>query len=71
MSCYIQHMIRRGIFFELGIPASEENAEELEMKISNIVGMNGHDCDKVWPEVRRWLEDPKLKNKLKEGLLVE
>lgn len=69
MSCFVKHMIRRGIFFELGVAASEENACNLETKISDIVGMSGHDCDKVWIEVCHWLEDPRLKNKLKDGLV--
>ena len=32
-------MIRKGIFYEMGISASEDNADELEERISGIVGM--------------------------------
>lgn len=61
-------MIRRGILYEMGIPASEDNAEELEEKISSIVGLKGEDCSKVWSKVSEWLEDPKLKRTLREKL---
>jgi hypothetical protein len=61
-------MIRKGIFYELGIPASEENAKELEEKITRIVGMEGADCAKTWLEVRTWLENGKLRNSLKTQL---
>lgn len=61
-------MIRRGIFFELGVSASEENADDLEKRISKIVGMPNHSCDEVWAEVSKWLENQKLRSLLKEKL---
>lgn len=61
-------MIRRGILYEMGIPASEDNAKELEEKISDIVGLKGEDCSKVWSRVNEWLEDPKMKETLREKL---
>ena len=69
MSCFVRHMIRKGIFFELGISASEENADDLESKIANIVGLSGHRCDEVWTEVSAWLENKRLKETLKQKLL--
>ena len=69
MSCYVHHMIRKGIFFELGIPASEENAEELAKKIADIVGMGGHNCSEIWARVNHWLETPKLKEEFRRKLL--
>lgn len=68
MSCFVHHMINKGIFNDLGITASEENADELEEKIARIVGLSGHDCSKVWEEVSRWLDNPKLKENLKSKL---
>ena len=65
MSCFIHHMINKGIFNDLGIIASEENADYLEEKIAKIVGLSGSDCSKVWEEVSRWLDNPKLRENLK------
>ena len=58
-------MINKGIFNDLGIIASEENADYLEEKIAKIVGLSGSDCSKVWEEVSRWLDNPKLRENLK------
>ena len=69
MSCFVHHMIRKGIFFELGVSASEENAEDLENKIASIVDLPGHKCDEVWAKVSIWLEDARLKETLKQKLL--
>jgi len=69
MSCFIHHMIRRGIFFEMGIPASEENANDLEKKIATIVGKSGQECQEVWGEVSKWLDDKSLRQTLKQRLL--
>lgn len=55
----------------MGVTASEKNANELEKKISRIVGLSGHDCNKVWAEVSRWLDDEKLKENLKQQLTSE
>jgi len=68
MSCFIHHMINKGIFTEMGITATEENADALEEKIAKIVGLSGRDCSKVWEEVNRWLENPKLRKDLKSKL---
>ena len=65
MSCFVHHMINKGIFTEMGIIASEENADELEEKIAKIVGLSGHDCSKVWVEVSKWLDNPQLRENLK------
>ena len=62
-------MIRKGIFFDMGVPASEENAEELSEKIAGIVGMSGRDCSKIWAKVSKWLEDPNLRETLRKKLL--
>lgn len=61
-------MINKGIFNDLGIIASEENADDLEEKIAGIVGLSGSDCSKVWEEVSRWLDNPKLRENLKSKL---
>jgi len=61
-------MIRKGIFYEMGIPASEDNADELEERISGIVGMKDADCSTTWAKVREWLENPQLKETLREKL---
>jgi len=61
-------MIRKGIFYDLGIPTSEGRAEELERKIKTIVGMDGHNCHEVWTKVNQWLEDPKLRESLRKKL---
>lgn len=68
MSCFVHHMIRKGIFYEMGIPASEDNADELEARISGIVGMKDADCSTTWAKVREWLENPQLKETLREKL---
>ena len=68
MSCFVHHMIRKGIFYEMGIPASEDNADELEERISGIVGMKNADCATTWAKVREWLENPQLKETLREKL---
>ncbi len=52
----------------MGIPASEDNADELEERISDIVGMKNADCATTWAKVREWLEDPQLKETLREKL---
>lgn len=69
MSCFIRHMIRKGIFYDMGIPASEENADKLEEEVAIIVAMKGHDCARVWAKVSQWLEDPKRKEILRSRLL--
>ena len=69
MSCFVRHMIQRGIFFELGVPVSEEDTDEMKEKIAHIVGMDNRDCSEIWAEVRKWLEDPKLKEKFQNKLL--
>ena len=61
-------MIRKGIFYEMGIPASEETADELEERISGIVGMKDADCSATWAKVKEWLENPKLRKVLREKL---
>lgn len=71
MSCFIHHMINKGIFNDLGIIASEENADDLGEKIAKIVGLSGSDCSKVWEEVSRWLDNPSLRNTLRKKLASE
>jgi len=61
-------MIHKGIFYDLGIPASEENANYLEKKIINIVGMNGHECSEIWSKVSECLDNPVLKERLRSKL---
>ena len=64
MSCFVHHMINKGIFTEMGIIAAADNADELEKKIAKIVGLSGSDCSIIWEEVSRWLENPKLRESL-------
>ncbi len=68
MSCFIHHMINKGIFNEMGILVSEEQSDELEEKIAKIVGLSGKDCSTVWKEVSKWLENPRLRRNLKSQL---
>ena len=52
----------------MGIPVSEDDADNVEEKIAAIVGMRGRECHEVWKKVSEWLEDPKLKEDLKNKL---
>jgi len=52
---------------ELGID-SNNNDTALELKIALIVGKPGAQCNEVWSEVKKWLEDPNKKQKLAEKL---
>ncbi|MDP2720652.1 MAG: hypothetical protein Q8O75_01800 [bacterium] len=68
MSCFVHHMVRKGIFYDMGIPVSEDDADSVEGKIAGIVGMRGRECHEIWKKVSEWLEDPKLKEDLKNKL---
>ena len=69
MSCFVHHMIRKGIFYEMDIPASEEDAEELEAIIVDIVGMKGQECPEIWKKVSCWLDKPNLRETLRKRIV--
>ncbi len=62
-------MIRKGIFYEMGIPASEESAQELEEVIVDALNMKGQECSETWKKVSRWLDDPNLRETLKKKIV--
>jgi hypothetical protein len=62
-------MIRKGIFYDMGIPVSEENAKELETIITDVVKMRGQECSEIWKKVSRWLDDPTLRETLRKKIV--
>ena len=60
-------MRKNGTLKELGVKYSK-NDTALESKIAVIIGKPGAQCNEVWSEVKKWLEDPNKKQKLAEKL---
>jgi hypothetical protein len=62
-------MIRKGIFYEMEIPISEENADDMEETIVDIVAMRGQECPEIWKKVSQWLDDPTLRETLRKKIV--
>jgi len=68
MSCYIRYM--RSTLNEIGInPETKEDRKVIDNTLREIIGKESSDkCNEVWREVKVWLQDEKLKEKMIEGL---
>ncbi len=68
MSCYIRYM--KSTLNEIGInPQTKEDRKDIDFRIREIIGKDNSDkCNEVWKEVKIWLKDEKMKEKIIEEL---
>lgn len=67
MSCYLRHL--GPVLTRAGIELKDKNTRKtVDLSIREIVGVTGGRCPEVWKEVKRWLKDPLLEQKLIDEL---
>lgn len=67
MSCYLRHL--GPVLARAGIELKDKTTRKtVDLSIREIVGVNEGRCPEVWKEVKQWLKDPALEQKLVDEL---
>ena len=71
MSCYIKHM--KDFLNDLEIPLeTKQERKNADLAIRKVIGKTKNDkCNLVWLEVKVWLQDEDMKQKLADDLKLE
>jgi sulfopyruvate decarboxylase TPP-binding subunit len=71
MSCYIRHM--KDFLNDLEIPLeTKQERKNADLAIRKVIGKTKNDkCNMVWLEVKVWLQDEDMKQKLADDLKLE
>jgi len=68
MTCFIDHMKKKGYFEPLGILVTKENSKDIEEEIARTVGLQGEHCPAIWKETKVWIANPEKKAVLDRNL---
>jgi hypothetical protein len=68
MTCFVNHLNKKGYFEGLGIEVTKDNAKEIELEIARLVGREGEHCPAIWSEMKALLDDPDKKAALEKRL---
>ena len=71
ISCYIRNM--KDFLNDLNIPLeTKQDRKNVDLAIRKVIGMTKNDkCNMVWLEVKVWLQDEDMKQKLADDLKLE